>query len=34
VPFFGPWQARGVEIGEIVIIIGFLMMIPYRRRKP
>ncbi|MBW8012747.1 MAG: hypothetical protein FVQ83_16135 [Chloroflexi bacterium] len=31
VPFFGYWQARGVLLGEIVIAIGFLMMIPYSR---
>jgi len=30
-PFFGFWQARGVLIGQIVIIIGLLMMIPYRK---
>lgn len=30
VPYFGPWQAGGVLIGEIVIAIGFLMLIPYR----
>ena len=29
VPFFGPWQALGVEIGELLIGIGFLMMVPY-----
>ena len=29
VPFFGPWQARGVEIGEIIIAAGFLLLIPY-----
>ena len=28
-PFFGPWQAGGVLIGESIIAIGFLMMIPY-----
>lgn len=28
--FFGYWQARGVLLGEIVIILGFLMMIPFR----
>ena len=28
VPFFGPWQAAGVEIGEGIIAIGFLMMLP------
>ena len=30
VPYFGPWQAGGVVTGEIVIAIGFLMVIPYR----
>ncbi len=30
VPYFGPWQARGVLVGQIVIAIGFLMVIPYR----
>jgi hypothetical protein len=34
VPYFGPWQATGVLIGEIVVGAGFLMMIPYRRRAP
>ena len=29
-PYFGPWQAGGVLIGQIVIAIGFLMAIPYR----
>ncbi len=30
VPYFGPWQATGVVIGEGLIAIGFLMLIPYR----
>ena len=30
VPYFGPWQAVGVLSGEILIAIGFLMLIPYR----
>lgn len=30
VPFFGPWQATGVQIGELVIAIGFVLLIPYR----
>lgn len=30
VPYFGPWQAAGVVIGEMVIALGFLMMIPYQ----
>jgi hypothetical protein len=29
VPFFGPWQAGGVLVGQFVIAIGFLMLIPY-----
>jgi hypothetical protein len=29
--FFGFWQARGVLIGQVVTIVGFLMMIPYRK---
>jgi len=29
VPYFGPWQSGGVLIGQIVIAIGFLMMIRY-----
>ncbi len=31
VPYFGPWQATGVLIGQVVIALGFLMMMPYRR---
>ncbi len=31
VPYFGPWQATGVLIGQVVIAIGFLMMMPYKR---
>jgi hypothetical protein len=27
--YFGPLQARGVEIGEAIIALGFLMLIPY-----
>lgn len=30
-PFFGPWQARGVEIGQIIIAIGFLLLLPYQQ---
>ena len=30
VPFFGPWQSVGVQIGEAAIAIGFLLLIPYR----
>lgn len=27
-PFFGPLQARGVMLGETVILIGFLLLLP------
>lgn len=30
VPNFGLWQMIGVLIGEIIIAIGFLMLIPFR----
>jgi hypothetical protein len=30
VPYFGPWQATGVLMGEVLVAIGFLMLIPYR----
>ncbi|MCK5314598.1 MAG: hypothetical protein KAJ53_05720 [Anaerolineales bacterium] len=33
IPYFGPWQAVGVMIGEAVILVGFLMIIPYPRKK-
>ncbi len=32
VPFFGPLQATGVEIGQAVIALGFLMTIPQREK--
>lgn len=35
IPYFGPWQAVGTIIGEVVIAFGFLLLIPPRnpRRK-
>lgn len=30
VPYFGPWQAAGVFIGQLIIALGFLLIIPYR----
>ena len=33
IPYFGPLQAAGVEIGQIVIGIGFVMMVPFKREK-
>lgn len=32
VPYFGPWQATGVLIGQGIIALGFLMMIPFRHK--
>lgn len=29
-PFFGPWQARGVELGQAFIAIGFLLLLPFK----
>jgi len=31
IPYFGPVQATGVVLGEIVIAVGFLLLIPYKR---
>lgn len=28
IPYFGPWQAVGVMIGEVMIALGFLLLIP------
>lgn len=33
VPYFGGWQTRGVEIGQAIIAIGFLFMIPFKQKK-
>ena len=32
IPYFGPWQALGVVGGEIIIAIGFLLLIPWPKR--
>ena len=32
VPYFGPLQATGVVLGEIVIGIGFILLIPYQKK--
>ena len=31
IPYFGEWQARGVQIAEGFIAIGMLMILPYSR---
>ncbi|MBE0698966.1 MAG: hypothetical protein IH586_18770, partial [Anaerolineaceae bacterium] len=28
-PFFGEWQARGVEVGQVFIAIGFILLLPF-----
>jgi hypothetical protein len=33
IPSFGRWQARGVLIGEIIITVGFILLIPPRSEK-
>lgn len=32
VPYFGVWQARGMEIGCAIIAIGFIMMFPFSNK--
>lgn len=29
IPYFGPWQASGVILGELIITLGFLLLIPW-----
>ena len=33
VPFFGLWQAMGVQLGEVLIAVGFLLLMPHRPRR-
>jgi hypothetical protein len=33
VPYFGPWQASGVLIGQGIIALGFLLFIPFYSPK-
>jgi len=30
-PFFGEWQARGVQVGQAFIALGFLLLLPFHR---
>lgn len=34
VPYFGVWQARGMEVSLAMIAIGFIMMMPFNRSQP
>ena len=33
IPYFGAWQALGVEIGQAVIALGFLLLIPLHQSR-
>jgi len=33
VPRFGRWQSRGVLVGEVIIAVGFLLMVPPRTKN-
>ncbi len=33
IPYFGPWQSTGVMLGELIIIIGFILFIPPPHRE-
>jgi hypothetical protein len=32
--FFGPWQERGLLVGQLVMAAGFLMIIPWKPHLP
>lgn len=32
--FFGPWQERGLLVGQLVMAAGFLMIIPWKPYSP
>lgn len=34
VPFFGYWQGAGVLIGQLIMIVGFIMFSPFWARRP
>ncbi len=34
VPVFGPYQQLGVMLGEAMIAVGMLLLIPYKRPQP
>ncbi|MEW5868021.1 MAG: hypothetical protein AB1894_02005 [Chloroflexota bacterium] len=33
IPYFGPWQALGVMLGEVIIAVGLLLLIPWPARE-
>jgi hypothetical protein len=34
IPKFGPYQQIGVMAGEVVIAVGLLMLIPFKKPQP
>lgn len=34
IPIFGPYQQIGVMVGEVVIAVGLLLLIPYKKPEP
>lgn len=32
-PYFGSWQARGVEVGQAFIALGFFLLLPFEHMK-
>ena len=33
IPYYGPWQAMGVLVGEMIIVLGFIFQIPFRFQR-
>jgi hypothetical protein len=33
IPYYGPWQTAGVVIGEVIIALGFLLLVPHPKRN-
>jgi hypothetical protein len=33
IPYFGPWQAFGVQVGQFLIAVGFVFLIPFHRLR-
>ncbi|MBI3162171.1 MAG: hypothetical protein HYZ23_06660 [Chloroflexi bacterium] len=33
IPYFGPWQATGILVGQGIIALGFLLFIPFNPQK-
>lgn len=31
--YFGPWQAIGVQAGQVLIALGFLLLLPFQGKK-